>query len=189
MIASQKLSKGFTIVELLIVIVVIAILAAISIVMYNGIRQRAVTAAYTSAVDQWEKLLKAEMALKGPLPTTTSICLGKSSMDFPDLQDGFTSGQCVRASGSGVVSYSYNDSYFSSFELQNSIINGSLPVTTFTIGGVTYTSRGISMAVAASTIQIQWFPQVSGQCGRGMPLVPGDGSLDGGACTLFLPNR
>ncbi len=33
-------SKGFTIVELLIVIVVIAILAAISIVAYNGVQQR-----------------------------------------------------------------------------------------------------------------------------------------------------
>ena len=33
--------KGFTIVELLIVIVVIAILAAISIVAYNGIQSRA----------------------------------------------------------------------------------------------------------------------------------------------------
>ncbi|MBC7512702.1 prepilin-type N-terminal cleavage/methylation domain-containing protein [Candidatus Saccharibacteria bacterium] len=33
--------KGFTIVELLIAIVVIAILAAISIVAYNGVQQRA----------------------------------------------------------------------------------------------------------------------------------------------------
>jgi len=36
-----KKNRGFTIVELLIVIVVIAILAAISIVSYNGIQQRA----------------------------------------------------------------------------------------------------------------------------------------------------
>ncbi len=36
-----KLSRGFTIVELLIVIVVIAILAALSFVAYNGIQQRA----------------------------------------------------------------------------------------------------------------------------------------------------
>lgn len=36
----QIRTKGFTIVELLIVIVVIAILAAISIVAYNGIQQR-----------------------------------------------------------------------------------------------------------------------------------------------------
>ena len=34
-------NKGFTIVELLIVIVVIAILAAISVVAYNGVQQRA----------------------------------------------------------------------------------------------------------------------------------------------------
>jgi len=34
-------TKGFTIVELLIVIVVIAILAAISIVAYNGVQTRA----------------------------------------------------------------------------------------------------------------------------------------------------
>ena len=42
----NKLSRGFTIVELLIVIVVIAILAAITIVAYNGIQGRA----YSSAV-------------------------------------------------------------------------------------------------------------------------------------------
>lgn len=38
---SQTKQKGFTIVELLIVIVIIAILAAISIVAYNSITQRA----------------------------------------------------------------------------------------------------------------------------------------------------
>ena len=39
--AKHKQQSGFTIVELLIVIVVIAILGAISIVAYNGIQQRA----------------------------------------------------------------------------------------------------------------------------------------------------
>lgn len=41
----QTKSSGFTIVELLIVIVVIAILAAITIVAYNGIQDRANTTA------------------------------------------------------------------------------------------------------------------------------------------------
>ena len=44
--------KGFTIVELLIVVVVIAILAAITIVAYNGIQQRAKDSAAQSAASQ-----------------------------------------------------------------------------------------------------------------------------------------
>jgi prepilin-type N-terminal cleavage/methylation domain-containing protein len=52
--AKQKQS-GFTIVELLIVIVVIAILAAITIVAYNGIQNRARASAAQSATSQTAK--------------------------------------------------------------------------------------------------------------------------------------
>ncbi|MCD8561836.1 prepilin-type N-terminal cleavage/methylation domain-containing protein [Candidatus Saccharibacteria bacterium] len=47
--------RGFTIVELLIVIVVIATLAAITLVAYNGIRERAQVSAVQSAVSQGGK--------------------------------------------------------------------------------------------------------------------------------------
>ena len=54
--------RGFTIVELLIVIVVIAILAGIVIVAYNGIQQRARVAAATSAAEQASKKIAIYVA-------------------------------------------------------------------------------------------------------------------------------
>lgn len=51
----KKTVNGFTIVELLIVIVVIAILATISVVAYNGIQQRARTSAHQHAASQAER--------------------------------------------------------------------------------------------------------------------------------------
>lgn len=61
----QTKSRGFTIVELLIVIVVIAILAAITIVAYNGIQNRAKTSAGQSAANSVIKKLEALNAIKG----------------------------------------------------------------------------------------------------------------------------
>jgi prepilin-type N-terminal cleavage/methylation domain-containing protein len=55
--AKNKQSSGFTIVELLIVIVVIGILAAITIVAYNGIQARANDARMKSIASQIEKAL------------------------------------------------------------------------------------------------------------------------------------
>ncbi|PIQ71162.1 hypothetical protein COV88_01465 [Candidatus Saccharibacteria bacterium CG11_big_fil_rev_8_21_14_0_20_41_19] len=46
-----RTSSGFTIVELLVVIVVIGILAAITIVSYTGITQKAIIASLTSDLD------------------------------------------------------------------------------------------------------------------------------------------
>lgn len=61
----RKSSSGFTIVELLIVIVVIAILATIALVSYNGIQTRARTAAIVSELTATEKALRAYAAVNG----------------------------------------------------------------------------------------------------------------------------
>jgi prepilin-type N-terminal cleavage/methylation domain-containing protein len=71
----KKNNYGFTIVELLIVIVVIAILAAISIVAYNGIQQRSRNTQTINAVASWVKALKLYEADNGAMPNNSG-CLG-----------------------------------------------------------------------------------------------------------------
>jgi len=68
----QIKSKGFTIVELLIVIVVIAILAAITIVAYNGIQNRAKTTALASAAETVQKKAEAANAIASAYPASTT---------------------------------------------------------------------------------------------------------------------
>ena len=76
-VGKQK-SQGFTIVELLIVIVVIGILAAIVIVAYNGINKTAQITAITSEIKQWHKLFEAYKAQNGvyPAPSATPLTGG-----------------------------------------------------------------------------------------------------------------
>lgn len=68
-----KKSDGFTIVELLIVIVIIAILAAITIVAYNGIQNRAKLAQYQSDVNSIDKKIESYAVLNnGVYPLTAA---------------------------------------------------------------------------------------------------------------------
>lgn len=65
---SVKKSRGFTIVELLIVIVVIAILAAITVVAFNGVQVRAENSKTLAAVDQYSKALQLYKTNTGDYP-------------------------------------------------------------------------------------------------------------------------
>lgn len=70
MFMSKTKQSGFTIVELLIVIVIIGILAAITIVAYNGIQDRAKTAALMSDLTSAGKQLKIDQVTGGAYPAT-----------------------------------------------------------------------------------------------------------------------
>lgn len=80
-------STGFTIVELLIVVVVIAILAAISVVAYTGIQTRAENTKTIQGVSAYARIFSIYGADKGSYPIATSYtCIGGSN----------SSGLCAR---------------------------------------------------------------------------------------------
>lgn len=116
----QTLHKkaGFTIVELLIVIVVIAILAAISIVAYNGIQNRARASSASSALNQASKRL--------------AIFAIDNSDSYPSTSEAFFTE--IGASSSGVkddITYQYS--------VNNSVSPKTYCVTA-TTGSISYTT-------------------------------------------------
>jgi prepilin-type N-terminal cleavage/methylation domain-containing protein len=70
---------GFTLVELLIVIVVIAILAAVSVVAYNGIQERADDSKAAYAASTYAKAIRMYITDGGQLPAGNPSCLGDPS--------------------------------------------------------------------------------------------------------------
>lgn len=68
----NKTKSGFTLVELLIVIVVIAILVAVTVVAYNGIQARAQDAAVYSDMRQFATAVENYRTINGSYPATLS---------------------------------------------------------------------------------------------------------------------
>lgn len=93
----SRRTTGFTIVELLIVIVVIAILAAVTVTAFNGVSNRAQASKAGSAVASFQKLLEMHKAQHGGYPdpgtgAPNMACVGQVS-DYP-AADGFDAGEC-----------------------------------------------------------------------------------------------
>lgn len=76
MLYKQKRQTGFTIVELLIVIVVIGILAAITIVSFNGVQERTRNTKTISAVKDYMKLYATYAVDNDVYPGGGNYCLG-----------------------------------------------------------------------------------------------------------------
>lgn len=79
-------SVGFTIVELLVVIVVIGVLAAITVVSYTGISQKATISSLQSDLSRASTLLKLDQVLGGNYPTSLSLANEGKGVSFsPDI--------------------------------------------------------------------------------------------------------
>jgi len=91
--------SGFTIVELLVVIVVIGVLAAITIVSYSGVSNQAIIASVKSDLSNSTRTLKLFHVEQGSYPTTVSTNCAAN----PDT----TTNKCLKLSnGNEIESYS-----------------------------------------------------------------------------------
>ncbi len=107
--STYQTNRGFTIVELLIVIVVIAILAAISIVAYNGIQQRANNTAAATTAENMAKKIEAYNSVQSAYPvydtiTNVTTALNNANNVEANLSgSGLTIGTPTAANGKGTV--------------------------------------------------------------------------------------
>ena len=87
--SSRKLNHGFTIVELLIVVVVIAILAAITIVAYNGISSQAKESALKSDLTTASKKLQLAKVQDDTFPATKPADTNTTKFQYSSTTDTF----------------------------------------------------------------------------------------------------
>lgn len=183
---SIRRTRGFTIVELVVVIAVIGILATITVVAYRGIQQRAQNVAILAAVDQWEKaILLQSMATPGSISVPSSLVCLSTDADMA-TKNGFATGVCLTANGSPAASYS--DSFFSGWDMSD-IPKGDIPIATAQHQGVTYRSRGIaavgrSFSSLSNDLSLIWVPAIKGECGRGRSFLMGSTYSD--LCELIV---
>jgi len=145
--AMRKSINGFTIIELLIVIVVIGILAAITMVTYNGLQERAYAAKAAAIMDGYVKIFEMYRNDNGKYPlqgeVSDAICLGTAA-DFPASAP-FNDNECAISTYDGstyrdTVSESLNDllsPYVSTMPASQ------LPVVSSTSNGEDFHIRGV----------------------------------------------
>lgn len=102
MVGNIHKKSGFTIVELLIVIVVIGILAAITIVAFNGIQTRAENNKTVSGVGQYAKMLQQYAVHNNEYPIVNWACLAPHTTPTAGRCGNLTDG--VNACGGGGAS-------------------------------------------------------------------------------------
>jgi general secretion pathway protein G len=162
-------STGFTIVELLIVIVVIGILAAIVIVAYSGVQARAEKAKIVAAASSAVKVLSAYQAINGSYPSTATVCLGSGYTDR--TADG--NADCRWNSGNINPSTAFNTTLASV-----GIINAPItqkPVMSGTAGVIGMYFMNDALGMLDGSPQLNWlvYAVADKSCGMTVPLLTG----------------
>lgn len=185
----KRTRSGFTIVELLIVIVVIAILAAITIVSYNGIQAQAQNAKVLSSIDAYTKALRLYKAQNGTYPSIVEsetqsaamACLGYAS-DFP-ANSTYPAGGCyVYPAGSIDIR--------TSTSLMNALAQTTSNLPSATLPSVTLTTnqsiRGFLYMRTGDTAVVEYIQKGDVDCARGSKSYNGSSFPNMTDCMIAL---
>lgn len=169
--------QGFTIVELLIVIVVIGILAAITVAAFNGVQTRAQNTARINEIKNWHRAFETYKAQEGNYPTMPDggYCLG---VGF--LQSGGV-GKCRDYQTSSATAYLESDAAPLLAELRkvSSIPKPTNVPANGTLGPYAqYTATHITL--------MAWIKGGSGDCPAGTQYSWDDGTGNRVSCRVLL---
>lgn len=160
----NKKSAGFTIVELLIVIVIIGVLASLVVVAYNGIQQRANNTTTLTAVATHIKALRQYAIENGVWPPN-------AVSHWPCVGDQYNAGGCGQLPGTCVVAgVSCNTAMNTQYNTDLRLYYGNGAMSTPSLQEVNYNGtlyRGAwsHANTSTSSISIRYFLNGDGSCG------------------------
>lgn len=180
--AVRRQATGFTIVELLIVIVVIGILAAITIVAYSGIQTRAENTKTNNALGYYAKALQLYATNNGLYPTEASYpCLGPIGTNCANITDG--TGACFGSGGASAQA---------SFDSAIKTVLSTTPVLStqsMNCGGKQY-SGAYYYSATGKSMGVTYYLRGNQSCtmSGGFELVSRNQADDTTVCSVKLPN-
>ena len=186
--------SGFTIVELLVVIVVLGVLSSVVVVAYGGIQDRARSAALQAAVGTLEKGLTLYSKINGGYPDPTDVpgdpiaqvavaCMQPTSGGWLVLS-GLSASQCYISGGLAPSYVGYSAVVKQALLTQISAIPDTSDSITSTNSNTAY--RGVMYQYQKTTGQalLMYYIQGNQSCGRADKSTVSGQTL----CTLNLPN-